>query len=458
MLEASEFDAIAGTTEDGSIDFKIEPYQLGSEAGKYELAKDVAAFARTQDESVIVFPVETEVVADSPFERAVRARPIRRRLVDEKQILDVIRSHVYPGVRGVDVRTFASADDEERCLVAIVVPAQREADQPFLVVSPVGNDGTKIQGWLIGMPVRSGDETEHVRLEQLHELISRGRGLAARVEEIAAMIAHPAAPANPEFDPDELWAHASSVADRYSGELHSWEGRRLPPILILAAAPTHPTTVPTLLRDEGVRQLLEHPPMTRHEGWNLGTLSRAELVEGSKLEVRGGHRKLLSLSDDGFFVAIARIEEFLSRDRVKTGADAVAHKVSSLALVEFTHDFVLTFKAIIDFLDPPPEDAYFAVAVIAATGSPDGAVFLPPYGVRSIEWGYAGAPGAGELPDTSDYTWGYTASMSRSAGEIAYPLLEHVYGFFKHASNAIPYLNEERSAVEPERFGDPASG
>src|SRR5207244_8207043 len=140
----------------------------------------------------------------------------------------------------------------------------------------------------------------------------------------------------------------------------------------------------------------------------------AELVEGSKLEVRSGRRKLLSLSDDGVFVAIARIEEFLSRDRVEAGAGAVAHKVSSLALVEFTHDFVLTYKAIVDYLDPPPEDAFFAVAVIAATGSPDGAVFLPPYGVRSIEWGYTGAPEARELPDTSDYTWGYSASLSSS--------------------------------------------
>jgi hypothetical protein len=396
---------------------------------------------------VIVFPVRTERTPASPFERAVEVRPVGRLMIDEKQLRDVVRSHVHPSVRELDVRMYPSPH-ADKVVVAIVIPEQHEGDKPFLVLSPIGSGGEKIQGWLLGLPVRVADETEHMRAEEVHELISRGLGLAARVEELATILAHQA-PAPAEAPSETAWQRARMVADRYVGELNAWDGRRLPPVLILTAVPLQPTGVPTLFRDEGVRGVIERPPITREQGWNLGTLGRAELVEGSRLEVRSGGRKLLDLGEDGVFVAVARVENFLSRDRPGHSKPA-PHRMNSLALVEFTHDFVLTYQAIGEHLEPPPAEAFFGVAVVAATGSPDGPVFLPPGGVHSLGWEL---PVDITFPDSSDYVWGYPAEMSMRPGEIAYPLLERVYAFFKQSAEAIPYLNQDRSAVDPETFG-----
>lgn len=455
VLSSGAFDALAGVAEDASIDFKGAPYQLDSEAGKHELAKDVASFASAQGPSVIVFPVETERTPESPFERAVRVRPIARSRINEKQIRDLIRSHVYPTVRDVDIRVFTAAGGD-KCVVAILVPAQRVGDKPFLVLSPLGQEDEKVQGWLIGLPTRAFDETEQIRPAELHELISRGRTVATRLEEIAAMIAHAGAAADPTpaLDrADATWERARAAADAFAGHTDLYGTRWIPPVLVLAAAPADDAIVPSLFQSDGVREVVERPPYSRHEGWSLVTLNRAELVEGTRLQVHSGRRKLITLFEDGTFIAVAPILELLSRDPfvVPEGARPL-FKVNSLAVAEFTHDFVLTYQSIAPYIEPPPEEVYFGIGILAATGSPAGDVVLPPHGVDSIAWLTAEVPDDAQRPDTASFTWSYTERLDKNPGEIAYRLLEQVYAYFKHTTDAIPYLNDDRSAVDPATF------
>jgi hypothetical protein len=61
--------------------------------------------------------------------------------------------------------------------------------------------------------------------------------------------------------------------------------------LYIAAAPMQPTRVQTLTRQEGILQLLEQPPYSRYEGWNLATLDQARLVGGRRLSLANGTRK-----------------------------------------------------------------------------------------------------------------------------------------------------------------------
>src|SRR5690349_9444550 len=67
------------------------------------------------------------------------------------------------------------------------------------------------------------------------------------------------------------------------------------PLYILGAAPNAQSEVLTLTRQEGVRQLLEHPPFIRYEGWNLVTLEQAELASGPRLHIQNGERKFFDL-------------------------------------------------------------------------------------------------------------------------------------------------------------------
>jgi hypothetical protein len=59
-LARREFDSILGTNESNWVDFKSAPYGLDNDRSRWELAKDVSAFANV-GASAIVIGFETEV-------------------------------------------------------------------------------------------------------------------------------------------------------------------------------------------------------------------------------------------------------------------------------------------------------------------------------------------------------------------------------------------------------------
>jgi hypothetical protein len=455
VLETGEFDRVAGVVEDGAIDFKSAPHQLGLETAKFELAKDVAAFASSTGPSVIVFPVETEQPTDSPFERAVRVRPIERARVDDAQIRAVIRSHVFPSPRDVEVRFFPSPEDAKRCVVAIFIPPQREIDKPFLVIASLAGNASKVQGWLFGLPTRALDETEQMRASELHELISRGRNVASRLEEIASLVAHGAVAAAPTADPVEAATLAAEAATAmFASEDDAQGGRSQLPTLFLAATPSTATSVPSILQVDGVRGLLERPPHTRHDGWNLLTLNQAELVEGTRLRVTSGRRKLIELAENGTLVAVAPILALLTREKlnVPDGAREI-FKLNPLGVIEFTHDFVLVYQALAQDFEPLPERAHFVVGLRGITGSTAGDIALAPHSLNSIGYQTAEIPYDMQLPDSPTFTWSFESPLDAEPGVVAHALVERIYAYFKHTTDAIPYLNDERTAVDPGKFG-----
>lgn len=129
------------------------------------------------------------------------------------------------------------------------VPPQREIDKPFLVLSPLGLNDPKLQAWLFGLPTRALDETEQMRASELHELVSRCRNVASRLEEIAALIARGAAVAGPPTDPVEAATLAAEgAAAMFASEDDSRGGFTQLPTLFLAASPSDPTADPSSCR------------------------------------------------------------------------------------------------------------------------------------------------------------------------------------------------------------------
>jgi hypothetical protein len=489
ILESGSFDGLIGVVEDGHVDFKSQPYKLDTEIGKFELAKDVAAFANGRDAGVIVIGVATEVPtvagadtdtrAGSPFERAATVSPMPRTLLDEKQYRDVIRERCFPVPAGFSVTVYVPTNDPERCLLAVHVPAQADTDRPYLVQRPIEPDGSKLQGWLVGIPRRSLDDTEQARPGELHELLARGRNLAARLEEVAVMVAHrQEQPLVSEMAGDEEVATAADgpVADQpadvnpfglksllrradaatagFSSVPNGAGGRLTAPSLTLFARPRETVGVPSLFRgpEDGVRAALENPPFTREEGWNLRTLDRAEIVNGDHLRLTNGDRKAIELYEDGAFIAIGRFDGFLARDTWSPDPEGPKfYKINSLALIEYIHDFVLAFAALVPFMEPKPTNAAFGVKIIGGTNWPNAKLFLPPYGIGTYGWEM---PMQASPPDKDEYEW-WTVLPLRdpvAVQEIALRLVERVYAYFKRQFEEIPYLNEARDAVDPESF------
>jgi hypothetical protein len=421
VLFSGDFDRLVDESENGQVEFKGELYDLSSDWGKVELTKDVVAFANGYEDGVIVVGAKTIQPADSPFERVAEVSPIERPLVDEKQHLDAIKARCYPSIKDLTVTAYPSRADETRVLLAIAIPAQHEDDQPFLLLHPLSAEGSKVQGWLIGLPTRAVDQTDHVRASELHGWIRGGRSIGRRLDEIVVLIggsqggAPDATAIEPpgsdrETAPDLMSPYPEgglryrplNAAIRLATEPEHAGSGIVMPTLYLAAEARRGASVPTIFHEGGVRETLESPPVTRPDGWNLVTLDHAEIVEGTHLRLTSGRRKLIEFYADGTLIAVGRFDRLLVASPYEDSESDLQRllKVNSLALVEFVHDFVLTAIHLSEFIDPRPASLRFTIGVIGAIGSPVGSIHLPPYGVGTVGWE---APTKTDPPDVRDF-------------------------------------------------------
>jgi len=223
------------------------------------------------------------------------------------------------------------------------------------------------------------------------------------------------------------------------------------PVLYLGAAPTESAAIPDLFRSEEVRTILERPPVTRPEGFNVLTNERAQIVGGERFVI-DAWRKHLELHKDGTFIGIATFSDFLGWPR-EGDAFAGNPKVNSLALIEFTHDFFKTYEAILDHLDPLPVPLRCQIGIRGAHAF-DQPLWIAPYALNTL--GYEHPRAQSRAPsDSIRREVEVEAQQDRPhirPGQIAYALVELIYNWFGLTSDVIPYASEDAREIDPTTF------
>lgn len=226
------------------------------------------------------------------------------------------------------------------------------------------------------------------------------------------------------------------------------------PRLYLAAAPTAAATVPGLTQPRGVREVIEDPPHLRQMGFDLRTLDRARLIEGTRLRVSNGTRKHIDLLDDGTLLAIATFDEFLGWGRRDFLSDP---KANGLAVIEFTYDFVLLYERLLsEYIRPRPQQVRCGIglrhAIFASGGGGETKMYLAPGPIVQVDFGY----GHEEAPsDRFDWTTDVHVAEEEPyvpVGEVAYKLVRRFYNWFSHMDDAIPYTSESGTAIDPDQI------
>ena len=452
VLESGDFSGFIGIEEGDHLDFKGSPYPLVNESQKYELAKDVAAFANGGG-GVIVIGIKAEPPKTSTIEQATQVSPFSESRVDRKQYRDIVRSRVHPKPADLDIRFHPSKTDPTRGLASIDVPKQPEAKRPFLVGRPVP-DGTKTIGWLIGYHTRRGDANDPVSIEELHQQLRQGAGdpttpgvleALGRIEERLALSMDGTASTT-----DSLDVRAAELIRRVAEDDEQTEaiGSQVAH-MYLAAAPDR-GRVREFLAADGARRFLEHPPYTRADGWNLITLDTAQVINGAHLRVGTADRKRIDLFQDGGLVALAVMPDFIAR-----GSLHEPWTMSGPALAEFIYDFLAAYAvAVRAMIDPTPTAIGVALQIRQAQWEVTGAKYslrLSPYEFSNHLSGIplpGGAPApsfsiAAEVPVDAEHDPPFPV------GAIAHQFVQGIFAWYP-TDIPVPYSFD--SAIDPDKF------
>jgi hypothetical protein len=187
FLDAGDFDALVGAVETTEVDFKRSPYRLDEASEAFKLAKDVTALANTETGGILVVGFQTRSPEESGLDTVETVHPFARSLFNRDQWLAKVHQLAYPTVVGLDAVFKPSADDPDRGVAVIVVPAQAEESRYFAVAKQfVSDDGAP--GWMIGLSVRSGDRNRPLSIGEIHALLSRSLHLGTDVAELKVLV------------------------------------------------------------------------------------------------------------------------------------------------------------------------------------------------------------------------------------------------------------------------------
>jgi hypothetical protein len=168
LLEGGRPGVMIGQPEQDWLECKSEPYADTVE-GRFELAKDVSAFANSARGGVIIVGLRTRSVGGRDLIASVRPIPADTRLRD--RYLKLIEHRVFPRPIGLRIEAFPQAG--QTALTVISIPPQPPALQPFIVRGSLRHRRTV--GSQIAIFVRRGDATTVIGAEELHSLLVAGR-------------------------------------------------------------------------------------------------------------------------------------------------------------------------------------------------------------------------------------------------------------------------------------------
>jgi hypothetical protein len=441
ILRSGKFEEITGTIEDGQIEFKGTPYQLGTDIQKCELAKDVSALANANG-GLILIGFRTSKDENVAVEYVDVCRPFDLALFDADQYRKILDDWISPPVSSVDIVYYPSISEVSKGVAAISVSAAASLGKPYLVNRTVEVDG-KVRGTQFGYYERVQDRVPAISAETLRSYVKDGMRFAEitqRLDTIEAFLGS-------YIQTPATGLTESDISDRISEAEKAIE-RTSRPNIILAAISVSPCTFPDLFisRSAPIVQLLEEPPILRKDGFAITPKESnpSEIIQGKlrRIVVRG--HKLIDLWHDGALITVGPGDDDLlcwftrSHTNPKPGLP-----IRSFVLAEVALNFCMLAIEIFKNAEPKPNQLKFILRLNNMTeeGVPCSLSTNEDHGPNTFSYGHTK-----HAPDTMITSSYITSFKDIDVGIVVYKLLGQLYAEFGFNYENMPYIQRDEDA------------
>jgi hypothetical protein len=186
ILTRGAFDELHGALENEFFEVKSEPWDLGSERGKFDLAKDVSSLANGHG-GIILLGASTLPSPTYQRREIVKIPRLPQSHTPNEQYWHIVGEWIYPPPIGIDIHWHPEPNDPTRGMISVYVPDYREELRPFLVAHYLPEEGDRIT-WVFGLFQRLGPTTNPTPLYELHTFLREGRRLDAIHQKLDTII------------------------------------------------------------------------------------------------------------------------------------------------------------------------------------------------------------------------------------------------------------------------------
>jgi hypothetical protein len=220
IIDGHAYSSLIGLQEDAWLEAKGgTPYNLDTPEGRYELAKDVAAFANGTG-GIVVIGLRTTRHATTQTDEITAYDLCAQARFNATQYASLIAEYVHPSVEGLAVYWVPVNPEGTDGLGIIEVPPQNPDRQYFLIAHAV-DGGSRIRQFVFGIVRRNESSNDPFTIEQLHKYTQRGKSSLAqtltRIEDKLDAVLTQARHVDIS-DPEEVYAaRAARILDEEEG-------------------------------------------------------------------------------------------------------------------------------------------------------------------------------------------------------------------------------------------------
>jgi hypothetical protein len=209
ILDAHDYNALIGLQEDPWLEVKgSTPYNLDSPAGRYELAKDVSAFANGAG-GIIIAGLQTTIQDTTRIETITAFDLCVEDAFPVHRYGSIIEDYIHPAIAGLSVYWVPVGPDTTRGLGVIEVVPQNPDRQYFLIANAV-DEGSKIRQFVFGIVRRNGSSNDPFTIAQLYQYTQKGKAplqqTLIRMEEKLDTVLVNQSRTTEHVDPEEVYA------------------------------------------------------------------------------------------------------------------------------------------------------------------------------------------------------------------------------------------------------------
>ncbi len=186
ILENNAYNTLIGRVEDEWLEAKgLNPYDLDSPAGRYELAKDVSAFANNSG-GFIIIGLATEANQAQQTETITAITPFPQEAFQPHRYISIVEEYIHPNIENFRTAWVPTDQEQSQGIAIIEVPPQNQERQYFLITKVV-ESGANIEQIVFGVAVRNDSSNEPFTKAQLYRYTQQGKSpttqLLARMNE-----------------------------------------------------------------------------------------------------------------------------------------------------------------------------------------------------------------------------------------------------------------------------------
>jgi hypothetical protein len=179
IIDGHAYGSLIGLQEDAWLEAKGgTPYNFDTAEGRYELAKDVAAFANGTG-GIVIVGLRTTRQATAQTDEITDYDLCARGAFDAAQYFSLITEYIHPVIEGLAVSWVPVNPEETHGLGIIEVPPQNPDRQYFLIANAV-DSGSRIKQFVFGIVRRNESSNDPFTIAQLYQYTQRGKSPLAQ--------------------------------------------------------------------------------------------------------------------------------------------------------------------------------------------------------------------------------------------------------------------------------------